>query len=42
MWFPLILGGILFLLMEHPLVFGLVLVPLGIKLIIEVISLFRD
>lgn len=40
MWFALILGTIVFLFFEHPLVFWFVVVPLLIRLIIAIIKWF--
>lgn len=42
MWFFLILGAILFLLMEHAVVFWIVFVPLALCFILYLVKFFRD
>ena len=42
MWFFLLLGVIVFLLMEHALVFWIVFVPLALMFILYLLKFFRD
>ena len=41
MWLAIILGIIAFLLMEHPIVFWLVFVPLGIILVLNAVGVLK-
>ena len=41
MWFALLLGAIAFLLMEHPVVFWLIFVPLGIIFILNAVGFLK-
>ena len=42
MWFIIVLAVIVFLVMEHPIAFWLVFVPLGLLFILSIIGLFNS
>ena len=42
MWFFLLLGAILFLIMEHTVVFWIVFVPLALLFVVSLVKFFSD
>ena len=42
MWFFFLLGAIVFLIMEHTLLFWVLFVPLGISFVVYLLKFFRE